>query len=103
MLNILDISYQSAASSTISHQHNTKRKAIEEQSNNVDGRPVKKPKATTAGRGVEGESSAIINGRTDNSQSVSRMKLPPNSSWVEPRCNQLFQIWRHVMLLMAQG
>lgn len=43
---------------------------------NNDGRPIKKSKSTTAGRGAEGESNAPTNGRTDNSQSVSPLKLP---------------------------
>lgn len=47
----------------------TKRKAS--HPTNVDGRPVKKSKSTTAGRGAEGENSATANGRTDNSQNVS--------------------------------
>lgn len=54
----------------------TKRKAS--HPTNVDGRPVKKSKSTTAGRGAEGENSATANGRTDNSQNVSHNHMLNN-------------------------
>ena len=43
----------------------------------LEGRPMKKRTATTAGRGAEGETVAVSNGRTNNSQNVSQAPYLP--------------------------
>ena len=58
-----------------------KRKEIE-TSQADQGRPLKKRSVTTAGRGAEGESSAITNGRTSNSQSVRFSLFLPVHLWL---------------------